>query len=358
MFEAIESYGFSYIDYPLAGRSQELKDIIKGCIDAADDLRPVYVYGEAGSGRHSIAEFLHHITPVTGGEAVSMVPVTYHEKQLREILFGKMEAHLFTADTVLKGLCYRASQGTLIIPNIEYIPPTVQMDLLHLLQFGHYRPVGSKESFSFVGRVVLLSFSPAERLAEEKRLLPELYQLIESRSFFLPPLRKRRDDIDPLVRYFTEYFANIFSTGHKTIARKTIRALERRSWNGNTAELAQWIARAIMNTSAAELLPSHFPDLMRDDLEHYNSDQLRELALEEVIDMKISLFLEQLGRFDTSDLHKTVMAKAERPLIYRVLKKCKGNQLKASSILGINRNTLRQKIKEHNIDLTSIKNHE
>lgn len=119
-----------------------------------------------------------------------------------------------------------------------------------------------------------------------------------------------------------------------------------RKWEKDPAEMRRMIYAAALAAQGAEVEARHFPPRRRRDHEAYTKVQFEKLALEEIVRHKISNFFETLGRVEVQDIHPTVMAQAERPLLQECLRWTKGNQLKAARVLGISRNTLRRRMKE------------
>lgn len=126
--------------------------------------------------------------------------------------------------------------------------------------------------------------------------------------------------------------------------------IAKRRWNGDPSEMLRIVCYAALTAKGEEIHASHFPPRFREDHEAYSKAQFESMSLEEIVRQKISHFFERLGRVEVSGLHRTIIAQIERPLVVECLKWTKGNQLKASRALGINRNTLRRKMKELKIE--------
>lgn len=122
--------------------------------------------------------------------------------------------------------------------------------------------------------------------------------------------------------------------------------ITRRRWNADPSEMLRIVYYAALTAKGEEIHASHFPPRFREDHEAYSKTQFESMSLEEIVRQKLSHFFERLGTVEVSDLHRTIIAQIERPLVVECLKWTNGNQLKASRTLGINRNTLRKKIRE------------
>lgn len=122
-----------------------------------------------------------------------------------------------------------------------------------------------------------------------------------------------------------------------------------RTWEADNAEMRRTIYAAALAAPGLQVEAMHFPPRRRRDHEAYTRAQFEGLALEEIVRHKIAHFFEKLGPVEVRDVYGTVIAQVERPLLRECLKWARGNQLKAARVLGINRNTLRRKMKELNI---------
>ena len=163
----------------------------------------------------------------------------------------------------------------------------------------------------------------------------------------LPPLRERKGDIHLLADFFLFSFTEEMGIPEKSLSKAASRELEGYRWPGNVRELENLLRRAVLLTSTEVLTPG--------DLMIPKNGGAREKSLSDIITDKISEFIDKTPLDGNQELYDTFMPIMEKPLISLVLKKSACNQVHAAKLLGINRNTLRKKIKELNIDIKCLK---
>ena len=154
----------------------------------------------------------------------------------------------------------------------------------------------------------------------------------------LPSLRDRREDVLLLAKHFLKEAQKKFNTGQKDLSKEAKDFIAKYDWPGNVRELENTIKSAciLSNGTTIEKRDLH--------VEEGNS-----YSIKEFLEDKLKKYLKDMTQLETANLHTTVMSEVEKAVISIVLKETKGNQLKAAKTLGINRNTLRTKIKEYKI---------
>jgi len=181
----------------------------------------------------------------------------------------------------------------------------------------------------------------------EKRFREDLYFRLKVIPIYLPPLRERRGDIPQLVGYFIDKINREMGTRISGVSAEGLKVLEEHGWPGNVRELENALIRAAVLSPGAVLFPKDFtfhnarPGEPPAAVDH--------LSLEEIIHHKLEDYFARTRGVDVDNLYSLVIERVERPLIELTLRKTGGNQIRASEILGINRNTLRKKISELHI---------
>jgi two-component system nitrogen regulation response regulator GlnG len=191
-------------------------------------------------------------------------------------------------------------------------------------------------------RIVAATNRDLEAMTGEGRFREDLLFRLNGVTLTLPPLKDRKGDIEVLAGHFLERFTGEFETGPKKLSDKALKEMERYHWPGNVRELENVLRRAVLLSPGVVIAP--------DDLGLPETRTKRE-SLEEIITAKLKPVIDRTDNSVKHDLYTFIMPFMERPLIRLVLEKTRGNQVKAAEILGINRNTLRKKIKELDIDL-------
>lgn len=134
--------------------------------------------------------------------------------------------------------------------------------------------------------------------------------------------------------------------GEKSLGKTGREWVARRSWDDDPAEMKRIVYYAALSCAGKEVEAAHFPPRRRRDHEAYANAQFENLALEDAVRHKITHFFERLGKVEVKDVRGAVLKQVEKPLIEQSIKWAGGNQLKAARVLGINRNTLRKKMRE------------
>ena len=160
------------------------------------------------------------------------------------------------------------------------------------------------------------------------------------------PWNKRQQVVQLAEKHVKDCCA-LFALPERQLSKSACDWLSRRSWKEESSAeiLKRLMFTATLLANEGEIRASHFPPLHAQDHEAYSRAHFDDLGLEEVVRYKISHFLRRLGKYEVTDVHKVVLEQVERPLIRLALQWAEGNQIKAARLLGMNRNTLRSKMK-------------
>ena len=179
---------------------------------------------------------------------------------------------------------------------------------------------------------------PVTHWVKKGQSLFDLFKAFHGVHIRIPSLRERKEDILPLVQYCMDEAARKFDTGPKELSKDARDYLLKYEWPGNVRELENMIRRATI-LSQGPLLDKK--DLLMADI--------GSCSIREFLEEKLKRYLKEMMKLETCNLYDTIRSEVERSLIDIVLHETKGNQLKAAKTLGINRNTLRSKLKEYKI---------
>jgi two-component system nitrogen regulation response regulator GlnG len=196
-------------------------------------------------------------------------------------------------------------------------------------------------------RIIAATNQDLEAAVASRSFREDLFYRLNVVAIHLPPLRDRREDIPALVGHFLTAFAREQRTTLKVVSPEAMALLLAYGWPGNVRELENVVKRASALTTTTLILPDHLPDAIR------HATGAAEAA-EASIPFPSDWIRAELTRLEgTQDgrLHDHFVACLERPLLELVLRRTGGNQVKAAELLGINRNTLRKRIKELGISL-------
>jgi two-component system, NtrC family, nitrogen regulation response regulator GlnG len=193
-------------------------------------------------------------------------------------------------------------------------------------------------------RVLAATHRDLEAMMKSGKFREDLFYRLNVVSLSLPALRERRGDIPLLVEHFLSKYSE--TLGERVVAPEAMDRLAGYEWPGNVRELENVIQRAMVMASGGVILPEHLPIGPVSAAAGVAADA----SLEEIIERKMAECVRGLRGQAAANLHGLMVGLVEKPLLRSVMRETKGNQVRAAQLLGINRNTLRKKLKEHGID--------
>jgi two-component system nitrogen regulation response regulator GlnG len=217
---------------------------------------------------------------------------------------------------------------------------------LRVLQEKEFERVGGTEQIRTDVRVLAATHHNLEKMVREKRFREDLFYRLNVIQVNIPPLRKRKDDIVPLAEFFMQKY-QAGDAKKKILTPETLKILRAYDWPGNVRELENAVQRAITLSQGDKIFPDSLPPQL------FKPGQGAHLSFENFLEEKLADLVERMGGLERGDIYSMVLHRVEKPLITLVLKKTEGNQVRAAYLLGINRNTLRKKIKELGIKVAA-----
>jgi two-component system nitrogen regulation response regulator GlnG len=323
----------------IIGNSQAMQEVYKvlGRVAASDVT--VLVTGESGTGKELIARAVHYNSPRLGKPFIAINCAAIPRDLLESELFGH-EKGAFTGATERKaGKFEQANGGTLFLDEIGDMPLELQAKLLRVLQEKEVTRTGGSGTTQVDVRIVAASNQDLSGMVRDKSFREDLFYRLNVVPIALPPLRKRKEDIQDLAEFFLHRAKQEMGVNVSELSKEAIGLLKQHSWPGNIRELENLIKRASLLTPNQVLLPSDFPG-MGSSGEPGNQED----SLEALIARKLQNSLAQMNLQELDNLYEMVLHQVERPLINIILQQTRCNQVRTAEILGINRNTLRKKI--------------
>lgn len=336
------------LEKTIIGNSPAMREIYKTIGKVAPSDITVLIQGESGTGKELIARAIHFNSKRLGRPFIAINCAAIPKELLESELFG-FEKGAFTGAVERKlGKFEQAKGGTIFLDEIGDMPLDLQAKILRVLQEKEVTRTGGSQSISVDTRIVAATNQDLEEKVRQKGFREDLFYRLNVVSIHLVPLRERKEDIPLLVDYFLNKTCAEIECAPKRCTEDALRLLSEYSWPGNVRELENSLKRAVILSSDPLLTVDDFSWLKARGGEAGRSE---ELSLEALVDMKLRSSLGNLEKMETGDLYALVLEQMERPLIRFVLEKTRGNQVKAADILGINRNTLRKKIHELDIEV-------
>jgi len=327
----------------LVGRSAALLEVFKTIGRVATRDVPVLITGESGTGKELVARAIHRASERTDAAFVAVNAAAIPRELLESELFGHEKGAFTGATDSRTGRFREASGGTLFLDEIGDMPLELQAKLLRVLQSGEVTPVGGRRAEQVDVRVVAATHRDLDDHVRVGRFREDLLYRLRVVPIHIPALRERREDIPLLAEHFVDRYAAELNTSARAMAEGTAEYLSGYPWPGNVRELENAIKRALVLSSHELLVVDDFSFLAggahADDAAASLEDQVRAEARD------------AFAKGDSGELYRSLLERVERPLLEAALEHTAGNQLRAASLLGINRNTLRKKITELDVRL-------
>jgi len=328
----------------LVGRHPTMQEVYKTIGRVAASDVSVLLRGESGTGKEVVARALHHYSRRAGrpfvGISAAAIPATLLESEL----FGHEKGAFTDAKERRLGKLELAHGGTVFFDEIGDMPPELQVKLLRALQERTFERVGGHELIRMDVRVLAATHRDLEAMMKSGKFREDLFYRLNVVSLSLPALRERRGDIPLLVEHFLSKYSE--TLGERVVVPEAMDRLAGYEWPGNVRELENVIQRAMVMASGGVILPEHLPIGPVSAAAGVATDA----SLEEIIEKKMVECVRGLRGHASANLHSLMVGLVEKPLLRAVMRETKGNQVRAAQLLGINRNTLRKKLKEHGID--------
>ena len=329
-------------DVALIGRSPVMQQLFKtiGRIAASDAT--VMLEGESGTGKELIAQAIHKNGSRASGPFVPVNSAAIPAELLESELFGHTRGAFTGATETRAGRFEEADGGTLFLDEIGEMSLPLQSKILRVLEDRRVQRVGGGPVREVDVRVVTATHRDLEAEVEAGRFRRDLFYRLAVVRVRVPPLRERLDDLPLLVEHFLARHARDVGGASRAVSREVVEAMRRHAWPGNVRELENSVRRALLLGAGPMLTLADFPELTRG--APAPAAPVEGASLEALVRGALVAELDA-GTARWGTLHRDVIDQVERPLIELILERTGGNQLKAAEWLGINRNTLRKKIR-------------
>lgn len=302
----------------VVGKSSKMKPIFDAIEYAADSDANVLILGENGTGKELIAHEIHKRSQRANTNFVKAASGSITESLSEIDLFGYVKGAFTDAKDDKPGKLELANKGTLLLDEIHYLSLNVQAKLLTTLQFMQATRMGSDQVTQLDVRLISTSnISPAE-LIKHYSFRQDLLQRINTIEIHVPPLRERKEDIEPIARHFLKIYGKKYGKLKMRLNQTTVSKLISYSWPGNVLELQHAVERAVMMANSHLLAPEDF-------------------LIPEKPDQNI---------MTTDSFNIEVM---EKQAIQNSIRDAAGNLTKAAKALGFGRSTLYRKMEKYKL---------
>ena len=335
---------------PIIGNSAVMQNVYRTIAKLMKTDLTVLITGESGTGKELVAKAIHEFSERSKKDFVVLNMAAIPKDLIESELFGYEKGAYTGAEKTTIGYFEKAERGTLFLDEIGDMPFEVQARLLRVLQMGEFSRVGGRNVIKSDVRIISATNKNLRECVEVGTFREDLFYRLNVVNIHVPALRDRKSDISIL----SDHFTNKFSNNKKKIAIDCYKILENYPWKGNVRELENFIKKICVLYSES-IISSH---IIQDELNFYeiknNEGHKKHSSISDSIFVHLNGFFEALNSKDDNSnlkLYSKLIVEFEKPLIKKTLDFCNGNQIKTAEMLGINRNTLRKKIKELKIHL-------
>ncbi len=339
---------------PLVGRSAAMQDIYRMLARMMQTDLTVMITGESGTGKELVARALHEYGRRRNGPFVAINMAAIPRDLIESELFGHEKGAFTGAQNRSTGRFEQAEGGTLFLDEIGDMPMEAQTRLLRVLQQGEYTTVGGRTPIKTDVRIVAATNKDLRTLINQGMFREDLFYRINVVPLRLPPLRERSEDVPDLVRHF---FKQGESEGLQTkrISSGGIELMKRYPWPGNVRELENLIRRLAalyaQDEISAEIIES---ELKTGEQPSVPGGTLipDDLSIGQAVEHYLQRYFAAFGSdLPPAGLYQRILSEVEFPLVLASMTATRGNQIKAAELLGLNRNTLRKKIRELGVNV-------
>ncbi len=330
----------------IVGRCKAMKEVYKAIGRVASQNLTVLLLGESGTGKEVVAQAIYHHSGRATGPFQAINCAAIPDSLLESEIFGHEKGAFTDAHRQRIGKLEQADKGTLFLDEVGDMSPMTQAKLLRVLQDQTFERVGGNTSITVDARIIAATNHNLKQLVSEGLFRADLYFRLSVVTIQLPPLRERDDDLRILAEYFLRKYSAEFGKDIRSLAPETLELLQQYHWPGNVRELESVMKQSLLTARGNVLLAEFLPSLA-------NQPSALHVGKPDGAYLSESFIAERLAA-GSEDLHAEAIAKAETQLFRQVLTHTGGNQLKAASILGISRVTLRSKLKFLGIDASDF----
>lgn len=356
-------------DLVLVGKSSAMKTVFATLAKLIGNDLTVLITGESGTGKERVARALHELSRRKAKAFVALNMAAIPRELIESALFGHEKGSFTGATAKQTGAFEQAMGGTLFLDEIGDMPMEAQTRLLRVLQEQQVMPIGATKAIATDVRVIAATHRDLSVLVANGTFREDLYFRLHVVPLALPALRDHAEDVPLLVQHFMA-LAGLRGLTPKTLDSEAMNALMAHDWPGNVRELEHLVYRlcALVNRNAVhgrDVMPlliarpsptSAAVSPIRANLTlHRTAHESVPMAIEDYLARQIDAYFSAHGdALPATGLYDRMLAQLEKPLIVATLRATAGNQIKAAEILGLNRNTLRKKMRDLAISAKSL----
>lgn len=309
------------IDRNFIGESRPIRQVLELANTASKYPNTnVLITGESGTGKEIVARIIHFASEQRNHPFVAVNSSAVSDSLLESEFFGHVKGSFTGAINEKKGYFEVANGGTLFLDEIADMPFALQAKLLRAIEEKKIKRVGGNEEIQVEFRIIAATNHNVENLIESRQFRLDLFHRLNTLTINIPPLRERPEDIEPLLRYFVDYFAHKLNKSIPKISTQLFETIKTYDFPGNVRELRNMVERAMIFCNTQTLSPIDFQ------------------------------FTDKKG-MKTTNAVVLNLEEQEQNLILAALNECGYNQVMAAKMLGISRDSLIRRMKKFNIKI-------
>ena len=358
--------------FGIIGKAKEIRELVDIVMQVAVSDISVLIFGESGTGKEIFAKAIHQYSHRANKQFLSINCGAIPEGILESELFGHKKGSFTGAFDNRKGYFEIADGGTLFLDEIGDMPLTTQVKLLRAIETNEFLKLGSETVTKVDVRIVAATNKDLQQEVESKRFREDLYFRLKAVTLSIPPLRKRKSDIEQLARFFIESFSTESKIEMPVLTQDAIEYLKSYDWPGNVRELKNTVESAVALSKSGILDVQSFSQLIKINDGQTSSRNLpiylnrsaeeldRELMyralfeikkdimeLKDIITRQHVIVDEFKANHDSEEI--LPLEQMEKEAIKNALDQTKGNKRNAAKMLKISERTLYRKIKEYDL---------
>ncbi len=345
----------------LVGKSPAMKQVFATLAKLIGNDLTVLITGESGTGKERVARALHELSKRKSNPFVALNMAAIPRELIESALFGHEKGSFTGAHSKQVGAFEQASGGTLFLDEIGDMPMEAQTRLLRVLQENQVTPIGATRAIDTDVRIIAATHRDLSALVASGKFREDLYFRLHVVPLALPALREHAEDVGLLAEHFMGLAAARGLTA-KSFDASALEILMQHDWPGNVRELEHLVYRLCALTQRKQITANDVAPLLTTKQKsrpklalHSNAESSIPAAMEAAITAQIEAYFASYGeKLPTAGLYDRLLTRFEKPLIVATLRATGGNQIKAAEILGLNRNTLRKKMRELDINAKSL----
>jgi two-component system nitrogen regulation response regulator GlnG len=328
----------------IIGQSRLMQSVYKTIGRVSQTDATVLIRGESGTGKELVARAVYQHGIRSGKSFLIINCVAIPETLLESELFGYEKGAFTGASQRHIGKIEQANGGTVFLDEIGDMPLNIQAKILRLLQEKSIERLGGEETIPVDVRIIAATNKNLEQAILEGKFREDLYFRLKVVTIELPPLRERKEDIDPLISFYLHKFSAELKIDNPSIQPEALALLSRYEWPGNIRELSNLIQKVLIFNRGAPISAADLEQIIE---KKNKTGRDGEIELITIRDWVRQILAGSSGTYSFDDFMDTVSG----IVISEALKSTNGNRTQAAKLLGLSRPTLHAKIEKYNIKL-------